>query len=76
MMADGEKHLSDRRFTFPNSCRRSHPVTSVPTFSPMTTRRRLCGWKKSKTMMGILLSMHSEKAVESITLSCRCKASR
>src|ERR1043166_3678958 len=53
-----------------------HPVTSVPTFSPMTTRLRLCGRNKSKTMMGILLSMQSEKAVESITLSCCRKASR
>src|SRR5208283_425754 len=52
------------------------PVTSVPTFSPMTTRRKLCGLKKSKTMMGILLSMQSENAVESITLSRRCNASR
>src|ERR1051325_5487785 len=52
------------------------PVTSVPTVSPMTTRRKLCGRKRSKTMIGILLSMHSEKAVESMTLSCFCRASR
>ena len=50
--------------------------TSVPTFSPSTTRLRLCSLKKSKTMIGILLSMQSENAVESITFSCRCSASR
>ena len=50
--------------------------TSVPTFSPMTTRRRLCGLLKSKTMIGILLSMHSENAVESITFNCFCNAAR
>jgi hypothetical protein len=44
--------------------------TTVPTFSPWTTRLRLLGANKSKTTMGILLSMHREKAVESITFSC------
>src|SRR5258708_3368622 len=57
------------------SCHSIQPVTKVPNFSPNTTRRRLCGRKKSKTMIGILLSMQSENAVESITLSCFCKAS-
>lgn len=50
-------------------------VTSVPTFSPSTTRLRLCGRKKSKTIIGILLSMQSEKAVESITFNRLRKAS-
>jgi hypothetical protein len=50
-------------------------VTRVPTFSPSTTRRMLLGLNRSKTMMGILLSMQSEKAVESITFNCRCSAS-
>src|ERR1700685_4292050 len=40
--------------------------TSVPTMSPNTTRFKLCGFAKSNTMIGILLSMHSENAVESI----------
>ena len=44
-------------------------MTSVPTRSPSTTRLRLCALKKSNTMIGILLSMQREKAVESITLS-------
>src|SRR5262245_31586798 len=39
-----------------------YPVTTVPTFSPMTTRLRLCGRNNSKTMIGILLSMQSENA--------------
>src|SRR6266567_3604806 len=55
---------------------RFHPVTSVPTFSPITTRLRLCGRNKSKTIIGILLSIQSENAVESITLSCCLSASR
>src|SRR6266850_2929661 len=54
----------------------NHAVTTVPTFSPKTTRRRLCGLNRSKTMIGILLSMQSENAVESITFNCFCKASR
>jgi hypothetical protein len=53
-----------------------HAVTTVPTFSPKTTRRRLCGLKRSKTMIGILLSMQSENAVESITFNCFWRASR
>src|SRR6266576_3377365 len=53
-----------------------HPVTSVPTVSPTTTRRRLWSRNRSKTMIGILLSMQREKAVESITLSCLRNASR
>ena len=51
-------------------------LTSVPTCSPKTTRFKLWARNKSKTMIGILLSMHNENAVESITLSCFCKASR
>ena len=51
-------------------------VTNVPTFSPRMTRFRLCGLLKSKTMIGILLSMHSENAVESITFTCFCNTRR
>ncbi len=50
-------------------------VTSVPTCSPITTRFKLWGPNRSKTMIGILLSMQSEKAVASMTLSCFCRAS-
>ncbi len=49
--------------------RPAQAVTSVPIFSPRTTRRRLCGLKKLKTMIGIRLSWQSEKAVESITFN-------
>src|SRR2546423_856584 len=62
-------HLSNRPIRWKNQCRQiPQPVTCVPTFSPITTRLRLWGRKKSKTMIGILLSMQREKAVESITL--------
>lgn len=54
---------------------KAQSTTSVPTFSPSTTRLMLCGLKRSNTMIGILLSMHSENAAESITLSCFCNAS-
>ncbi len=53
-----------RHSSFPH-----YPVTSVPIFSPFTTRLRLWALKKSNTMIGIRLSMHIENAVESITFS-------
>ncbi len=52
---------------------RSHyALTNDPIFSPSTTRRILPRWFRLKTMMGRSLSLHSEMAVESITLRpCR-----
>jgi len=45
----------------------NYPLTSVPTFSPVTTRRRLLSLFMSKTIMGKSFSMQSVKAVMSIT---------
>ncbi len=42
--------------------------TKVPTCSPSTKRPRLPGLFMSNTMMGRLFSLHSVKAVMSITL--------
>ena len=47
-----------------------------PTSSPMTTRFKLPATFMLNTMMGILLSMHSEIAVESITDRPFCSTSR
>src|ERR1700694_1321182 len=46
-----------------------YPVTSVPTFSPVTTRRRVPGLFMSNTTMGRSFSMQSVKAVMSITFN-------
>src|SRR5215472_14720715 len=43
-------------------------LTSEPIFSPVTTFRIFPRWFKLKTMMGRLLSLQREIAVESITL--------
>src|SRR5689334_4550920 len=43
------------------------PLTKVPTFSPVTTRRRLPPLFMSNTMMGRLFSIQSVKAVMSTT---------
>ena len=56
-------------FGFRHSTFLRYPVTSVPIFSPLTTRLKLCSLKKSNTMIGIRLSMHIENAVESITFN-------
>ena len=45
--------------------------TSVPILSPMTALRIACSSLRSNTRIGTLLSMQSENAVESMTLS-RC----
>src|SRR5439155_1684574 len=37
-----------------------HSLTTVPIGSPQMARLMLPGWKRLKTMIGILLSMHSE----------------
>ena len=44
-------------------------------YSPMSARRMLSGSFMLKTPMGMLFSMHREKAVESITLSWRVRHS-
>src|SRR5262249_27097685 len=44
-------------------------ATSVPMGSPSMARRMLPSWARSNTMIGSLLSMHSEIAVLSMTLS-------
>src|SRR5579883_3225300 len=49
--------------------------TRVPTSSPSTARRRFPGRVMSKTMMGILLSMHRDVAVASMTLRPRLRTS-
>ena len=76
LVRDYQKQSSSCVLQVPRVAKISYPVTSVPTFSPITTRFRLCSLKKSNTMIGILLSMQSENAVESITLSCFWSASR
>ena len=49
-----------------------YALTSDPIFSPSTTFRIFPGWLRLNTMIGRLLSLQSEMAVESITLSpCR-----
>jgi len=68
--------MPDQDFDFRQLGHKFQAVTKVPTFSPSTTLLRLCGLNRSKTTIGILLSMQSENAVESITLSCFCRASR
>ncbi len=51
-----------------SSAERLHAAVTVePTASPITTRRIFPGTFILKMMIGILLSMHSEMAVESIT---------
>ena len=71
------QNLDFREFGHRAPCgrRRAYSLTSVPTFSPRATRRRLCGLNRSNTMMGIRLSMHMENAVESMTCSRLASAS-
>jgi hypothetical protein len=45
-----------------------YALTSEPIFSPVTTLRIFPRWFRLKMMMGRLLSLHREMAVESITL--------
>src|SRR6267142_1872675 len=51
------------------------PLTRVPIGSPETTRLMLPFSIKLKTIIGKLLSMHREMAVESMTLSSRFSTS-
>src|SRR5258708_7992985 len=46
----------------------NYALTSEPIFSPSTTRRILPRWFRLKTMIGRLLSLHNEMAVEAISL--------
>lgn len=52
-----------------DTCRESQALTSEPIFSPVTTLAMLPRSFRLKMIMGRLLSLQSEMAVESITFS-------
>jgi len=66
-------------FRVPPRWCRNHPSSSrLPTFplSPQDDSLQVVRTEELETIIGILLSMQREKAVESITLSCLRKASK